>query len=84
MRRRLAAPVVFVLLACAPAASARAPPVTVPAEPGPGLTTLCGGRAITPDRVITGEFGTNAQQSTYVLVPFDVPTGTTAVRVKYC
>jgi hypothetical protein len=43
----------------------------------------CPGRAIQPDRVITGEFGTDLNKS-YVLVPFEVPRGTTAVRVKYC
>ncbi len=38
---------------------------------------------MTPDKVITGEFGTNVNK-TYVMLPFDVPAGTTAVRVKYC
>ena len=70
------------LLFAAPAA-AQAPPTTIPAEPGPGLTTACGGRAIAPDRVIAGEFGTNVNKD-YILLPFDVPRGTTAVRVKYC
>jgi len=43
----------------------------------------CPGREIQPDRVITGEFGGELQQS-YVMLPFRVPAGTTAVRVKYC
>ncbi len=43
----------------------------------------CPGGATEPDRVITGEFGTELQGS-YVMLPFDVPRGTTAVRVKYC
>ncbi len=43
----------------------------------------CPGAPIAADRVITGEFGTELQGS-YVLLPFDVPAGTTAVRVKYC
>ena len=47
------------------------------------ITSPCPGRAITPDQVIQGEFDTSLQKS-YVMVPFDVPTGTTAVRVKYC
>jgi hypothetical protein len=47
------------------------------------LTTPCGGRAIAPDKVVTGEFGTGLSKS-YVMVPFDVPRGTTAIRVKYC
>src|SRR5215207_3351253 len=43
----------------------------------------CSGQAITPTKVITGEFG-QAQQGSYVFLPFDVPAGTTQVRVKYC
>jgi hypothetical protein len=43
----------------------------------------CPGRPIEPDRVITGEFGTELAKS-FVMVPFHVPRGTTAVRVKYC
>lgn len=43
----------------------------------------CPGKAIEPDQVITGDFGTELQGS-YVMLPFDVPQGTTAVRVKYC
>ena len=63
-----------VLLFAAPAV-AQAPPTTIPAEPGAGLTTACGGRAIAPDRVIAGEFGTNVNKD-YVVLPFDVPSGT--------
>jgi hypothetical protein len=47
------------------------------------LTTPCSGRAIVPDQVVTGEFDTRFNKS-YVMVPFDVPSGTTAIRVKYC
>src|SRR3712207_2506076 len=43
----------------------------------------CGGDPISTDRVITGTFD-RAQQGSYVLVPFDVPAGTSSVRVKYC
>ena len=43
----------------------------------------CGGAAIEPSQVFTGEFSTE-QQGSFVLLPFDVPVGTTAVRVKYC
>ncbi|MEX2195880.1 MAG: CehA/McbA family metallohydrolase [Thermoleophilaceae bacterium] len=43
----------------------------------------CDGAAIAPDRVISGSFSSDRQGS-YVLVPFDVPAGTTSVRVKYC
>ena len=43
----------------------------------------CGGDAITPTRVIEGTFSSSIQGA-YVMVPFDVPAGTTQVRVKYC
>jgi hypothetical protein len=38
---------------------------------------------LTPQRVITGEFDTSVEGG-YVLLPFVVPDGTTAVRVRYC
>jgi hypothetical protein len=43
----------------------------------------CAGAPIEPTQVITGEFSAE-QQGSFVLLPFDVPAGTTAVRVKYC
>ena len=43
----------------------------------------CDGASIDPAHVFTGSFSSD-QQGSYVLVPFDVPAGTTAVRVKYC
>lgn len=49
----------------------------------PGAPASCPGAAIKADRVITGRFASRLQGS-YVLVPFQVPAGTTAVRVKYC
>ena len=48
-----------------------------------GAPAACPGAAIHADRAITGRFG-REQMGSYVLVPFDVPAGTTAVRVKYC
>jgi len=45
--------------------------------------TSCPGAAIQPSQVITGEFASELQGS-FVLLPFQVPAGTTAVRVKYC
>ena len=36
-----------------------------------------------PDRVVTGEFPASLQGS-YVLLPFTVPAGQTAVRIRYC
>ena len=50
---------------------------------GDGGPAACPGASIQADRVITGRFG-REQMGSYVLVPFDVPAGTTAVRVKYC
>ena len=46
----------------------------------------CAGAAdssLHPPRVITGEFDTSLERS-YVMLPFVVPAGTTAVRVRYC
>jgi hypothetical protein len=43
----------------------------------------CPGAPINPARVITGQFDSSLQGS-FVDLPFDVPAGTTAVRVKYC
>jgi len=39
--------------------------------------------SFTPHRVVTGSFST-AAEGAYAYVPFDVPAGTTAVRVRYC
>jgi hypothetical protein len=55
----------------------------LPASASAAVPSACPGRAIQPDKVITGEFGTDLNK-TYVLLPFEVPRGTTAVRVKYC
>jgi len=43
----------------------------------------CPGDPIRLDQLTTGSFDSTLQGS-YVLVPIDVPAGTTAVRVKYC
>ena len=76
----------FVLaLVAAPAAAgahgarATAPPIVH----GAAAPDACPGDPIATDRVITGEF-TAEDQGSYVLLPFQVPSGTTAVRVKYC
>ena len=55
----------------------------LPASAGAAVPDSCGGDPITPTRSITGEFGTDREGS-YVMVPFEVPAGTTQVRVKYC
>lgn len=43
----------------------------------------CPGDPINPTHVVTGQFDSSLQGS-FVDLPFDVPAGTTAVRVKYC
>src|SRR5688572_33385500 len=43
----------------------------------------CTGDPIDADRVIEGTFDASRQGS-YVMVPFSVPRGQTALRVKYC
>lgn len=43
----------------------------------------CAGDDGAPDRVLTGTFDSSLEGS-YVLVPFDVPAGTTSLRVKLC
>ena len=39
--------------------------------------------AIDPDRVVEGTFSRSLQGS-YVMLPFEVPAGTTSVRIRYC
>ena len=48
-----------------------------------GALTSCPGEPLRADRTATGTFSADRMGS-YVLVPFDVPAGTTSVRVKYC
>ncbi|MGH2953175.1 MAG: CehA/McbA family metallohydrolase [Solirubrobacterales bacterium] len=56
-------------------------------EPDPAYAAAgdpCGGRPMPePDRVITGSFGKGVEGA-YVMLPFEAPAGTDAVRVKYC
>jgi hypothetical protein len=74
-------------LAVVPASSAAGhgrsplPPTARMAQAGPLME--CPGEPIRVDRSFTGSFA-HEQMGSYVLVPFDVPAGTTAVRVKYC
>jgi len=66
--------------ACAPGSAAAHHPVAAAAP------ASCAGAAdatLQPHRVITGEFDTSLERS-YVMLPFEVPAGTTAVRVRYC
>ena len=56
-------------------------------EPDPAYAAAgdpCGGRPLPePDRVIKGSFGKGVEGA-YVMLPFDVPADTDAIRVKYC
>jgi hypothetical protein len=45
--------------------------------------TSCPGDPITPTQVIEGTFPSSLEGA-YVMLPFEVPAGTTQVRVKYC
>jgi hypothetical protein len=81
-RFRCAAAIVAVL-ACAAPATAHERRSAGPEVPAAGQIAQCPGRTIQPDRVISGQFGTELAKS-YVMVPFRVRRGTTAIRVKYC
>ena len=50
---------------------------------GRAAVPACPGEDGAPDRVVTGTFD-RSLQGAYVLVPFDVPAGSTSVRVKIC
>jgi hypothetical protein len=58
-------------------------PLVLPAAAPAAIPERCGGDDIAPTQTITGEFGTDLEGA-YVMVPFEVPAGTTQVRVKYC
>ncbi|HYU61481.1 MAG TPA: CehA/McbA family metallohydrolase [Solirubrobacterales bacterium] len=55
------------------------------APPAAATAPACAADAMLPNRdyVFQGDFGPELQGS-YVMLPFDVPAGTDAVRVKYC
>jgi len=50
---------------------------------GPNSLGACPGAAIAPTQVVLGQFPA-ALMGSYVMLPFEVPEGTTQVRVKYC
>ena len=56
---------------------------TAPTAVAAAVTEPCPGDPIRIDQLTTGSFESSLQGS-FVRVPFDVPAGTTAVRVKYC
>jgi hypothetical protein len=57
--------------------------LALPAGARAAPPAACPGDALRPQRVITGSFSAT-RQGDYVMVPFSVPAGTSAVRVKYC
>jgi hypothetical protein len=78
-RRLGAAALLGVALAPAPAAAEgrlRIPLGDTPLE-------ACGGDEIAPGRLVEGRFP-ESLEGAYVMLPFEVPPGTTSVRVKYC
>ena len=67
-----------------PAATAQAHTLATAADAiTASVAEPCPGDPIRIDQLTTGAFDSTLQGS-FVRVPFDVPTGTTAVRVKYC
>ncbi len=50
---------------------------------GPNSLGACPGAPITPTQVVSGQFPV-ALMGAYVMLPIEVPAGTTQVRVKYC
>jgi hypothetical protein len=80
VRRALLA--LVLVLGIAPAAHAHVPATAATAVTA-SVAQPCPGDPLRLDRLVTGEFEASLQGG-YVLVPFDVPAGTTAVRVKYC
>jgi len=50
---------------------------------GPNSLGACPGAAITPSQVVSGQFPV-ALMGSYVMLPIEVPEGTTQLRVKYC
>ena len=79
-RKRLPSPLVLAALAL-PLRALAADVTSIPI--GPNSLGACPGAAITPSQVVTGQFPA-ALMGAYVMLPFEVPEGTTQVRVKYC
>jgi len=74
----------WIALVAAPAlVHADAGGVAAPAGLPIGDGRCAGGDPIAPTQVVEGSFP-HSLQGSYVMVPFDVPAGTTSVRVKYC
>jgi len=74
---------ILALLGALPAAAQAHTPATASNAIASDVSQPCPGDPIRLDQLTTGSFESSLQGG-YVLVPFDVPAGTTAVRVKYC
>ena len=74
---------ILALLGALPATARAHTPATASTAIASDVAQPCPGDPIRLDQLTTGSFESNLQGG-YVLVPFDVPAGTTAVRVKYC
>ncbi|MBS1107689.1 MAG: hypothetical protein H6Q91_3191, partial [Deltaproteobacteria bacterium] len=72
-RKRLPSPLVLAALAL-PLRALAADVTSIPI--GPNSLGACPGAAITPSQVVTGQFPA-ALMGAYVMLPFEVPEGTT-------
>jgi hypothetical protein len=77
--RRAGAALLPILLLSAAAAAAPKPAVTLADTP----LEACGGDPIEADRVVELT-APGTLRGSYLMLPFEVPAGTTSVRVKYC
>lgn len=67
------------VIAALPATAGESPQIPI----GPNSLGPCPGDPITPTLTVTGAFP-QALIGDYVMLPFEVPAGTTQVRIKYC
>jgi hypothetical protein len=74
---------ILALLGALPSAAQAHTPATAANAVTASVVEPCPGDPIRLDQLTTGSFESSLQGG-YVLVPIDVPAGTTAVRVKYC
>lgn len=78
-RSVLPALVLLVAAAALPASGQEGPSIPI----GPNSLGPCPGDPIAPDLTVSGAFP-QARIGDYLMLPFEVPEGTTQIRVKYC
>lgn len=83
VRRALLIAAALLVMGFPPAPAQAHTLATAPAAITSSVAEPCPGDPIRTDQLTTGSFDASLQGS-YVNVPFPVPAGTTAVRVKYC